>query len=46
MSTVTVQVGQCGNQVGQSLWKKYMRDEDVTRRFSLVDTFQMYFLFG
>ncbi|KAH3787469.1 tubulin delta chain-like [Dreissena polymorpha] len=40
MSTVFVQIGQCGNQVGQALWKKIIKDEEVKNSYSFVDNEQ------
>lgn len=36
MSAVFLQIGQCGNQVGQALWKKILKDEDVIKSHSFV----------
>ncbi|XP_045178492.2 tubulin delta chain-like [Mercenaria mercenaria] len=36
MSTVFVQIGQCGNQVGQALWRRIMKDDEVHKSHSFV----------
>ncbi|WAR22484.1 TBB1-like protein [Mya arenaria] len=37
MSTVFLQIGQCGNQVGHSFWKKVIKDEDVKKSKCFLD---------
>ncbi|XP_060557978.1 tubulin delta chain-like [Ruditapes philippinarum] len=36
MSTVFVQIGQCGNQVGHAFWKRIMKDEEVNKSSSFI----------
>ena len=34
MSTVFLHVGQCGNQVAQSFWRKIAKDEEISQRYT------------
>ena len=38
MSVVTVQVGQCGNQIGTSLFGLLMRDSNIVPRYTSINT--------
>ncbi|KAL4217210.1 hypothetical protein ACF0H5_023662 [Mactra antiquata] len=38
MSTVFIQIGQCGNQIGHAFWRKVVKDDEITKSHSFIHT--------